>query len=66
MDKIPVNPKAKKAYDEMKNEMASELGIEKQVIDKGNLPSRLFGYYGGFEGGNVEGLMTKVQKQNKQ
>ncbi|QXM06216.1 hypothetical protein [Crassaminicella indica] len=40
MDKIPINPKVREAFNKMKNEMGKELNI-----DKGKLPSRLFSYY---------------------
>lgn len=43
LDKIPVNPKAREAFNQMKNELGSELGIN---VDKGNLPSRLFSFNG--------------------
>ena len=44
----PVTPGAAKALDQMKYEIASELGIQDyQNVDKGSLPSRVNGYVGG-------------------
>ena len=41
-------PEAKQALNQMKLEIASELGISNyETIDKGNLPSRQNGYVGG-------------------
>ncbi|CAH2214798.1 small, acid-soluble spore protein, alpha/beta type [Tepidibacter aestuarii] len=44
MNKIPINPKAREALNQMKEELGSELGINDKIIDKGKLPSRLFSY----------------------
>lgn len=41
---MPINPKAKEAFNKMKQELGSELGIDMKIIDKGKLPSRLFSY----------------------
>ncbi|NLX61685.1 MAG: alpha/beta-type small acid-soluble spore protein [Tissierellia bacterium] len=42
-------PEARQALDQMKLEIASELGISNyNNIDKGNLPSRQNGYVGGY------------------
>ncbi|NLY76673.1 MAG: alpha/beta-type small acid-soluble spore protein [Tissierellia bacterium] len=42
-------PEARQALDQMKLEIASELGISNyNSIDKGNLPSRQNGYVGGY------------------
>lgn len=53
---IPINPKAKEAFNQMKEELGSELGINKKIIDKGKLPSRLFSYYGN----NIDSLNGKM------
>ena len=42
-------PEAKQALDQMKLEIASELGMANyNTMDKGNLPSRQNGYVGGY------------------
>jgi len=42
-------PEARQALDQMKLEIASELGLANyNTIDKGNLPSRQNGYVGGY------------------
>lgn len=41
MKRIPINPKARKAFEEIKNELGREINIP---IDKGKLPSRLFSF----------------------
>ncbi len=42
-------PEARQALDQMKLEIASELGLSNyNSIDKGNLPSRQNGYVGGY------------------
>ena len=56
MDTIQINPKAKEAFNQMKEELGSELGIDKKTIDKGKLPSRLFSYYGN----NIDGLNGRM------
>ncbi|MDR0880029.1 MAG: alpha/beta-type small acid-soluble spore protein [Clostridioides sp.] len=44
-----VVPGAKQALNQMKMEIASELGMsDYQGMDKGNLPSRANGYVGGY------------------
>ncbi|SHE92393.1 alpha/beta-type small acid-soluble spore protein [Desulforamulus putei] len=44
----PVTPGASSALDQMKYEIASELGLTNyQQMDKGSLPSRVNGYVGG-------------------
>ena len=44
----PVKPDASSALDQMKYEVANELGISNyQQMDKGQLPSRVNGYVGG-------------------
>ncbi|WZL74530.1 hypothetical protein QBE52_07390 [Clostridiaceae bacterium 35-E11] len=40
MNKIPINPNAREAFNKMKNEMGSDI-----TIDKGKLPSRLFSFH---------------------
>ena len=39
--------------------------IEREVLDRGTLPSRLYGYYGGILGGNIGGLMTTVHDKEE-
>lgn len=42
-------PEARQALDQMKTEIASELGMSNyESMDKGNLPSRQNGYVGGY------------------
>jgi len=42
-------PEARQALDQMKLEIASELGMSNyNTMDKGNLPSRQNGYVGGY------------------
>ncbi len=44
-----VVPEAREALNQLKLEIASELGIDNyNSIDKGNLPSRVNGYVGGY------------------
>lgn len=44
----PVQPRAASALDQMKYEIANELGLSNyQQMDKGQLPSRVNGYVGG-------------------
>lgn len=54
-------PEARQALDELKLEIAKELGVENyDNIDKGNLPSRVNGYVGGYM---VKRLVENAQKQ---
>ncbi len=54
-------PEARQALDQMKLEIANELGISNyNTIDKGNLPSRLNGYVGG---NMVKRLVETAQSQ---
>ena len=54
-------PEAKAALEELKLEIANELGITNyDNIDKGNLPSRVNGYVGGYM---VKKLVEDAQKQ---
>ena len=56
-----VVPEARQALDQMKVEVASELGIANyNSIDKGNLPSRQNGYVGGYM---VKRLVEDAQRQ---
>lgn len=55
MDKLAINPKAREAFNQIKNELGSELGIN---IDKGNLPSRLFSFNGKK---NEESIIKKLK-----
>ncbi|HHV39552.1 MAG TPA: alpha/beta-type small acid-soluble spore protein [Tepidimicrobium sp.] len=54
-------PEAKQALEQLKLEIASELGIENyNNIDKGDLPSRVNGYVGGHM---VRKLVEDAQNQ---
>ena len=54
-------PEAREALDQMKSEIAEELGMPNyDKIDKGNLPSRRNGYVGGFM---TKRLVEMAQKQ---
>lgn len=54
-------PEARQALEQMKLEIANELGISNyNTIDKGNLPSRLNGYVGG---NMVKRLVETAQSQ---
>ncbi len=54
-------PEAKQALEQMKLEIASELGITNyNTIDKGELPSRVNGYVGG---NMVKRLVETAQSQ---
>jgi len=56
-----VVPEAKAALNQMKLEIASELGMSNyDTIDKGNLPSRQNGYVGGYM---TKNLVEMAQKQ---
>jgi hypothetical protein len=56
-----VVPEARKALDQLKLEIASELGLANyDSIDKGNLPSRANGYIGGYM---VKRLVEDAQRQ---
>jgi len=56
-----VVPEAREALNQLKLEIASELGIDNyNSIDKGNLPSRVNGYVGGYM---VKKLVEDAQKQ---
>lgn len=56
-----VVPAARQALDQMKLEIANELGISNYSnIDKGNLPSRTNGYVGGYM---VKRLVESAQNQ---
>ncbi len=54
-------PEARQALEQMKLEIASELGISNyNTVDKGNLPSRVNGYVGG---NMVKRLVETAQSQ---
>lgn len=54
-------PEARQALDQLKLEIANELGIDNyNNIDKGNLPSRVNGYVGGYM---VKRLVETAQNQ---
>jgi len=54
-------PEARAALDELKLEIANELGISNyDNIDKGNLPSRVNGYVGGYM---VKKLVEDAQRE---
>ncbi len=56
-----VVPAARQALDQMKLEIANELGIANyNSIDKGNLPSRQNGYVGGYM---TKRLVEQAQNQ---
>jgi hypothetical protein len=56
-----VVPEARQALNDLKLEIANELGIDNyENIDKGNLPSRVNGYVGGYM---VKRLVESAQKQ---
>lgn len=56
-----VVPEARQALDQMKLEIASEIGVDNyDNIDKGNLPSRVNGYVGGYM---VKRLVESAQRQ---
>lgn len=56
-----VVPEAKQALDQLKMEIANELGIDNyDSIDKGELPSRVNGYVGGYM---VKKLVQDAQNQ---
>ncbi len=56
-----VVPEARQALDQMKLEIANELGITNYAnIDKGELPSRVNGYVGGYM---VKRLVESAQNQ---
>lgn len=56
-----VVPEARQALDQLKLEIANELGINNyQNIDKGDLPSRVNGYVGGYM---VKRLVESAQNQ---
>lgn len=56
-----VVPEARQALDQLKLEIANELGInDYQNIDKGDLPSRVNGYVGGYM---VKRLVESAQNQ---
>jgi len=56
-----VVPEAKQALNEMKLEIANELGLSNYAnIDKGNLTSRQNGYVGGYM---VKNLVEMAQRQ---
>lgn len=59
-----VVPEAREALNQLKLEIANELGISNyEDIDKGNLPSRVNGYVGGYM---VKRLVESAQKQLSQ
>lgn len=56
-----VVPEAKEALEQLKLEIANELGLANyNSIDKGNLPSRVNGYVGGYM---VKRLVENAQRQ---
>ena len=56
-----VVPEARQALDQLKLEIANELGLDNyDNIDKGNLPSRVNGYVGGYM---VKKLVENAQNQ---
>ena len=59
MRKRPVFENAREALEQLKEEMAAELGVDGSQLDIGDLPSRSIGHYGGIYGGKIGGQMTK-------
>ena len=56
-----VVPEARQALDQLKLEIANELGLDNYYnSDKGNLPSRVNGYVGGYM---VKKLVENAQNQ---
>ncbi|HHV27840.1 alpha/beta-type small acid-soluble spore protein [Anaerosalibacter bizertensis] len=54
-------PEARQALDQMKTEIASELGMSNyETMDKGNLPSRQNGYVGG----NMTKRLVEMAQKN--
>lgn len=60
-----VVPEARQALNEMKNEIARELGVNNdKYIDRGNLTSRENGYLGGRIGGKMtKKLVSQAEEQ---
>ncbi|EOD00691.1 alpha/beta-type small acid-soluble spore protein [Caldisalinibacter kiritimatiensis] len=56
----PLNPNAKIALDEMKYEIANELGITNTPDYNGNMTSRQNGLFGGYVGGNMTRKLVEM------
>ena len=66
MEHMKINPKAIEAANSMKEEFGNENEIS---IDKGNLPSRIIGFYGGTIGGQMTKKLVEMGEKellNKQ
>ncbi|SHI82720.1 Small, acid-soluble spore protein, alpha/beta type [Geosporobacter subterraneus DSM 17957] len=61
MEHMKINPKAIEAADRMKEEFGSEGDIS---IDKGNLPSRIIGFYGGRIGGQMTKKLVEMGEKS--
>lgn len=60
-------PEAKEALNQMKLEIANELGLENyDKIDKGNLTSRQNGYVGGYMVKNLVGMAQRQMAGQKE
>ena len=59
MSRKSVFGNARAALEQLKEEMATELGIDGSKMDTGDLPSRSIGHYGGIYGGKIGGQMTR-------
>lgn len=57
-----IEPNAKKALDQMKHEIASELGTESVTIPikNGEASSRQYGFYGGSIGGTMTRILVEM------
>ncbi|WP_425446489.1 small, acid-soluble spore protein, alpha/beta type [Dethiothermospora halolimnae] len=61
MSKKFINPNARKALEEMKAEIANELGIvHEENVDGGNKTSRNNGHIGGSLGGNMTKRLVEM------
>ncbi|MTI55784.1 small, acid-soluble spore protein, alpha/beta type [Geosporobacter ferrireducens] len=59
MSRRTVFGNAQEALEQLKEEMAAELGVDGSQLDTGDLPSRSIGHYGGIYGGKIGGQMTR-------
>ncbi|AOT72146.1 small, acid-soluble spore protein, alpha/beta type [Geosporobacter ferrireducens] len=57
MEHMKINSKAIEAANKMKEEFGNESEIS---IDKGNLPSRIIGFYGGTIGGQMTKKLVEI------
>jgi hypothetical protein len=59
----PLNPNAKQALDQMKYEIANDMGLINAADDKGNLTSRQNGFFGGYVGGNMTRKLVEIAEK---